>query len=69
MVYYEDGRSAAFNGTGNWLSSLVKWGTHSNYTHVAMVLKDPTFLHPHLKGAYVWESSWEGLPDPQDGED
>jgi len=56
-----------FNGTGNWLSSLVKWGTHSNYTHCAMVLKDPTFLHPHLKGTYVWESSWEGLPDPQDG--
>jgi len=56
-----------FNGTGNWLSSLVKWGTHSNYTHCAMVLVDPTFLHPHLKGTYVWESSWEGLPDPQDG--
>lgn len=56
-----------FNGCGNWLSSLIKMGTHSNYTHIAMVLKDPTFLHPHLKGTYVWESGWEGLPDPQDG--
>jgi cell wall-associated NlpC family hydrolase len=49
-------------------TSMIKWGTHSNYSHIAMVLKDPTFLHPHLKGTYVWESSWEGSPDPQDGE-
>ena len=48
-------------------TSAIKWGTHSDYSHVAMVLKDPTFLHPHLKGTYVWESSWEGSPDPQDG--
>ncbi len=49
-------------------TNVIKWGTHSNYSHVAMVLKDPTFLHPHLKGTYVWESSWEGSPDPQDGD-
>ena len=49
------------------LSSLIKWGTHSNYTHVAMVLKDPSFIHPCLKGTFVWESSWEGTPDTQDG--
>ena len=51
----------------NGLSKLIKWGTHSNYTHVAMVLKDPCFIHPTLKGLYVWESGWEGKPDPQDG--
>ena len=49
------------------LSSLIKCGTHSNYTHVAMILKDPSFIHPCLKGTFVWESSWEGTPDPQDG--
>ena len=49
------------------LIALIKWGTHSNFTHVAVVLKDPTFIHPSLKGLYVWESSWEGKPDPQDG--
>ena len=48
-------------------TSLIKWGTHSNYSHIAMVLRDPTFIHPTLKGLYVWESSWEGKPDPQDG--
>lgn len=49
------------------LSSMIKWGTHSNYCHIAMVLKDPSFIHPSLKGTFVWESSWEGKPDPQDG--
>jgi len=47
--------------------SMIQWGTHSNYTHIAMILKDPTFIHPSLKGTFVWESSWEGKPDPQDG--
>ena len=52
----------------NLFGKIIKWGTHSNYTHVVMVLKDPVFLHPHLKGTYVWESGWEGTQDPQDGD-
>ena len=48
-------------------TSAIKYFTHSEFSHIAMVLKDPTFLHPSLKGYYVWESSWEGKPDPQDG--
>ena len=54
-------------GPIKYLSWLIKWGTHSNYTHVAMILKDPTYFGENLKGLYVWESSWEGTPDPQDG--
>ena len=48
-------------------NNLIKFFTRSNYSHVAMVLRDPEFIHPSLKGYYIWESSWEGLPDPQDG--
>ena len=55
------------HGAMGWFTKMIKWGSHSNYTHTAMVLKDPTFIHPSLKGTYVWESSWEGTPDPQDG--
>ena len=48
-------------------TKMIKWGTHSNYSHIAMVLKDPSFKDmPPLKGLYVWESSYEGKPDPQD---
>ena len=54
------------NGTCNPISRLIKYFTNSNYTHIAMVLKDPDFIDPPLKGYYVWESNWEGTPDPQD---
>lgn len=67
----ETGDLLLFSGqnTGffSYFSSLVKYGTHSNYSHVGMVLKDPTFISPSLKGLYVWESGWEGTNDPQDG--
>jgi hypothetical protein len=55
-----------FSNNDGWFTQLIRYGTHSDYTHVAMILKDPEFIHPTLKGTYVWESSWEGLPDPQD---
>lgn len=61
-----------FNHKAEWsfmgiLTSLIKFGTHSDYSHIAMVLRDPTWLDPALKGLYVWESSFNGTPDPQDG--
>jgi hypothetical protein len=48
-------------------SKMIQCCTTSSYSHVAMVLKDPSFIDPPLKGLYVWESGWEGKPDPQDG--
>ena len=55
-----------YTGFTKYLDYLITYGTHSDYTHVGMILKDPTFIHPELKGTYVWESSWNGTPDPQD---
>ena len=46
-----------------YLSTLIGWGTHSNITHIGMVVKDPDFLENNKKcpkGLYFWESSWEG---------
>lgn len=54
------------SGLFSYFTSMIKYGTHSNYTHIAMVLKDPDFIEPPLKGLYVWESGFEGSPDPQD---
>ena len=48
----------------NW---VIRAATHSQYSHVAMVIRDPVFINPSLKGLYIWESSWEDTPDPQDG--
>ena len=55
------------SGLSGLFTNLIQYGTHSDYSHVAMILKDPTFISPVLKGTFVWESSWEGKPDPQDG--
>ena len=45
-----------------YLSTLIDWGTHSNLTHVGMVVKDPNFTENNIskKGLFFWESSWEG---------
>jgi len=54
------------HGIMKYLDWMIQSATDSSYTHVAFVLKDPTFIHPVLKGLYIWESSYEGTPDPQD---
>ena len=53
-------------GCISFFTGLIKMFTKSSYSHVGMILKDPSFIHPTLKGLYVWESGWEGTPDPQD---
>ena len=49
------------------LDTGIRYFTDSNYTHVAIVLKNPNFIDNPLEGVYMWESSYEGTPDPQDG--
>lgn len=67
MDYLKTGDLILFdNGGCNPLSLLIKYFTGSQITHIAMILKDPDFIDPPLKGYYVWESNYEGEPDPQD---
>ena len=54
-----------YSGSG-FISYFIKKFTQSNISHIAMVLKDPDFIDPSLKGYYLWESGYEGTPDPQD---
>jgi len=51
----------------SWAAELIKVFTKTPYTHIGVVLKDPTWISKDLKGLYLWESSFEGTPDPQDG--
>ena len=60
-----------FDGNSkNWFFKtfdfVIKYFTNSKYTHIGLVLKDPTYINPDLKGYYVWESGSETTPDPQD---
>lgn len=54
-----------------WYESLYAWlikkFTSSTYTHAAMVLKDPVWIKPELKGLYIYESGLEPTPDAEDG--
>lgn len=63
MLYSSSNNNKGFQ---HWFEQLIKWTTHSNITHTAVILKDPTFIHPSLRGVYVWESGFEGSLDPQD---
>lgn len=54
LVYYYD--------------ALIRYFTKSNYTHAAMVLKDPTWIREDLTGLFVYESSVEPEPDPEDNQ-
>ena len=63
LLFDYEGNSSFFR----LFSYLMEKATHSKYTHAGMILKDPTFIHPSLKGLYVWESGWEGTPDQEDG--
>ena len=47
---------------------LIRGFTHSEYTHTAIVLKDPVWIREDLTGLFVYESGYESTPDPEDGE-
>ena len=49
-----------------YFTKLIQRFTNNKFSHVSMVIKDPTYIHPSLKGYYVWQSSWTGGKDPQD---
>lgn len=59
----ETGDVMLFHGEGFWFSWVVEWATWSEFSHVATVLKDPTYLDPKLKGLYILESGEEKFPD------
>lgn len=48
------------------LDQVIKTCTRSHYSHSALVVVDPPWS-TSLKGVFVWESTWHGTPDPQDG--
>jgi len=63
MNSLETGDILLFHGTNYWFSTMVEYVTGSAYSHVAMVVRDPTDLDPNLKGLYMIESGREHFPD------
>lgn len=48
-----------YRGMFGWWARIIRFITRSKWTHVAMILKDPTFINPNFKGLYVIESGSE----------
>tara|TARA_B100001248_G_C27369852_1_gene451086 strand:- start:195 stop:818 length:624 start_codon:yes stop_codon:yes gene_type:complete len=55
-----------FSQKGSCLSTLIKKCTKSKFSHVAIILKNPTNISPELKGYYILESSIEIKRDAVD---
>lgn len=51
-----------YNST-HWYSRLIEYGSNSKYSHISMILRDPFYINPQLKGLYILESSKESIPD------
>jgi signal peptidase I len=47
-------------------SWFIKFMSRSDFSHIGMVVKDPEFTDPPLKGTYVWMSGSSNLPDSED---
>ena len=66
-VELEDFDILLFSGQNYWISRAIEWMTGSEFSHVGIVLKSPTYLHPNLTGIYLLESGQELKPDAEDG--
>ena len=54
-----------FSNKKSWFSRLIEWKTETKWSHVAMVLKDPTYINASLQGLYIWESGAEKFGDSE----
>lgn len=59
----ETGDVLLFSGQKYWISYFIELFTKSELSHVGMILKDPTYIDPSLKGYYMLESGEEMFPD------
>lgn len=56
----------SWNNPITWVDKCVEFFTGTPYSHIGMILKDPTWINESMTGLYLWESNYEGTPDPQD---
>lgn len=67
MADIDDFDIILFSGKYWWPSYLIEWVQGSPYSHIGIVLKKPTYIHPNLTGIYLLEAGQECVPDAEDG--
>ena len=68
LFHHKNDFSNPGNAIFNIFTDLIMWATGSKYSHTAMIIRDPQFTSPPLKGLYILESSWENFPDVENKE-
>ena len=63
IILFTPGKSGIFH----YIDKIITIASQSSYSHIGMILKNPSFIHPSLKGLFVWQSGWEGREDVNDG--
>lgn len=61
----ETGDLILFSNT-ELVSCCIKCVTCSKYSHIGMVLKNPTYINKKLTGLYLWQSGKESFPESED---
>jgi hypothetical protein len=54
-----------FHEKQSWLSWFIELFGKSKFSHVAMILRDPTYINPKLTGLYILESGFETFPESE----
>lgn len=67
LLFHNEGKyNSCYNCFFSCFTGLIQCCTKSQFSHAAMVIRDPQFTDPPLKGLYVLESSFETFPDVED---
>lgn len=66
LFHHKNDCKSCYNCFFSCVTGLIECCTESKYSHVAMVVRDPQFTDPPMKGLYVMESSFESFPDAED---
>ena len=65
MDFLQTGDLVLFRGN-SWISMLLHWFGRSSYSHVGMIVRNPSFLDPNLDdGVYLLESGRNSFPDAE----
>lgn len=65
---FNTGDIILFQGEYSLLSYFIEFFTESKWSHIGIVLKDPTYIDPKLKGLYLWNCGYEDIRESENNE-
>ena len=68
LYHHKNDYSTLYNSLFSLLDDTITWWTSSKFSHVSMIIKDPAFTSPPLRGLYILESNYENIKDIEDQE-